>query len=154
MLFVSLQPWKSPFAIIKKQSALSHRDHSLSSVSANFVQQFILWDPLYQICPVKRDLCNADHTDLEECTSALKKSREQRQRKMGIVNWLPKKYESINRCVGHWSRLLPCHCQHRSSLPGEPSLVVCIIIIIHRDNGDHILQKSGLDKITAPALDQ
>ena len=32
-----------------------------------------------------------------------------------------------------------------------PSLVVCIII--HRDNGDHILQKSGLDKITAPALD-
>ena len=42
MLFVSLQPWKSPIAIIKKQSALSHRDHSLSSVSANFVQQFIL----------------------------------------------------------------------------------------------------------------
>ena len=41
-----------------------------------------------------------------------------------------------------------------------PSLVVCIIIIIiiiiifHRDNGDHILQNSGLDEITAPALDQ
>ena len=85
--------------------------------------------------PVKKAVCKTGHTDLQQqwCTSTFKKSAG-----VKCELWIdcPKKYDSINPWVAHWSWLFPCHCQHQSSLPQGPTSLVGYIIIIRNNNDD------------------